>query len=185
MRQLSKNILKTFGWKIMGEFPNLKKSIIIIAPHTSNWDLILGKLYMNVKGVKNSVLVKKELFFFPMSIIMRAIGTVPVDRKNRKNNVVAQATTYFKQNKEFHLVIAPEGTRRKVMRWKKGFFYIAQKAQVPIVVSYIDYNKKEVGIKKVLNDTSDMINTMKEINNIYKNVNAKYPDNFTLDKGYS
>ncbi len=71
------------------------------------------------------------------------------------------------------------------MRWKKGFFYIAQKAQVPIVVSYIDYKKKEVGIKKVLNDTSDMIETMKEINNIYKNVNAKYPDNFTLDKGYS
>jgi len=70
------------------------------------------------------------------------------------------------------------------MRWKKGFFYIAQKAQVPIVVSYIDYNKKEVGIKKVLNDTSDMINTMKEINNIYKNVNAKYPDNFTLDIAY-
>lgn len=185
MKTLSGIILKAFGWKIMGEYPDQKKSIIIIAPHTSNWDLILGKLYLHEKGVKNSVLVKKEMFFFPMNFIMRAIGTVPVDRKNKKNNVVTQAAAYFKQNKEFCLVIAPEGTRRKVMRWKKGFFYIAQKAQVPIVVSYIDYKKKEVGIKKVLNDTSDMIKTMKEINNIYMNVNAKYPDKFTLDKGYS
>ena len=64
--------------------PDVKKCIIIIAPHTSNWDLIIGKLYMNEKGVNNSVLVKKELFFFPMNIIMRAIGTVPIDRKNRK-----------------------------------------------------------------------------------------------------
>lgn len=185
MKSLSGTILKTFGWKIMGKFPDVKKCIIIIAPHTSNWDLIIGKLYMNEKGVKNSVLVKKELFFFPMNFIMRAIGTVPVDRKNRKNSIVAQATAYFKKNKEFCLVVAPEGTRRKVMRWKKGCFYIAQKAQVPIVVSYIDYKKKEVGIKKVLEDTSDMIESMKEINNIYRNVNAKYPENFTIDKGYS
>ena len=185
MKTISGIILKVFGWKIMGKFPNLKKCIIIIAPHTSNWDLIIGKLYMNEKGVKNSVLVKKELFFFPMNFIMRAIGTVPVDRKNRKNNVIAQAATYFKNNKEFCLVVAPEGSRKKVMRWKKGFFYIAQKAQVPIVVSYIDYKKKEVGIKTVLYDTSDMIKTMMEINTMYKNVNAKYPDNFTLDKGYN
>lgn len=185
MTTLSGIILKVFGWKMMGEFPDVKKCIIIIAPHTSNWDLIIGKLYMNEKGIKNSVLVKKELFFFPMNFIMRAIGTVPVDRNNRKNSVVAQAVRYFEQNNQFCLVVAPEGTRRKVMRWKKGFFYIAHKAQVLIVVSYIDYKKKEVGIKKVLKDTSDMIETMKEVNNIYKNVNAKYPDNFTLDKGYS
>ena len=185
MIKLSGIILKILGWKIMGEFPNLEKSVIIFAPHTSNWDLVVGKIYMNEIGIKNRVLVKKELFFFPMNLIMNAIGAIPVDRNDKKNNIIYQATSFFKKNTKFNLVISAEGTRKKVNHWKRGFFHIAQKADVPIVISYLDYKKKEVGIKEVIRDTSDIKETMKVINKMYKNFNPKYPENFTLDKRFS
>ena len=184
MKQLSKIILKTFGWKLVGEFPDIKKSVVVMAPHTSYWDFVIGRLYLNAMGISNNTLMKKEMFFFPFNIVMSILGAIPVDRKNKKNNMVQQVASIIKTREKCNIFIAAEGTRKRNTRWKKGFYHIAKKAQVPIVVSYIDYNKKEVGIKKMLNDTSDMINTMKEINNIYKNVNAKYPDNFTLDKAY-
>ena len=185
MKTLSEIILKIFGWKTTDKYPDLKKSVVVMAPHTSNWDLMLGKLYMNVKGVRGSVLVKKELFFFPLNLIMRAWGTIPVSRNDKKNNAILQVTSFFENNEKFTLVISAEGTRKKVTRWKKGFYYIAKRANVPIVVSYVDYKKKEVGIKGVIWDIGDIKETMIEINNMYKNINAKYPQNFSLDKRYS
>ena len=126
MTTISGLILKLLGWKIVGRFPKLDKSVVIIAPHTSNWDIILGKLYMNEMGVTNKVLVKKELFFFPMNLVMYLLGTLPVDRNDRKNNVIYQAADYFKKNKKFNMVVSAEGTRANVTNWKKGFYYIAQ-----------------------------------------------------------
>ncbi len=184
MKNFSKVILKIFGWKTVGEFPNLKKSVVIIAPHTSNWDIVLGKLYMGSKGISNKVLVKKELFFFPLKYIMKIFGTVPVDRYDKKNNVVYQATSFFEKNEKFCLVVSAEGTRSKVTRWKQGFYYIAQKANVPIVVSYMDYKKKEVGVKEVITDLTNTNEVMKQIIGAYKNVTARFPENFVLDKRF-
>ncbi len=185
MKTLSGKILKLFGWEIVGKFPDIKKSVVVIAPHTSNWDIILGKMFMNEMGVKNIVLVKKELFFFPMNIIMKIFGTLPVDRYNKDNSIIYQSVDYIKSNSEFNLVIAAEGTRQKIAMWKKGFFYIAQKAKVPIVVGYLDYKNKKLGIKTTIYNTDNVKNTMIEINEIFRNAHAKFPDNFILDKRYS
>lgn len=185
MMAISGRILKIFGWKITGEFPDLKKSVVVFAPHTSAWDFILGILYMNEKGVKNYSLVKKEVFFFPINIIMNALGAIPVDRKNKNSNVASQVVLAFNKNNEFNLIVSAEGSRRKVSNWKRGFYHIAQAANVPIVIGYIDYEMKEVGIEGIVSDTSNLENTMKEINMFYKNVKGKYPENFVLDKRYS
>jgi len=182
MKIISRNILKIFGWKLVGEFPEIKKSVVLLAPHTSNWDFIIGRLYLHAKGINNNTLMKKEAFFFPLSIILKFLGAIPVDRKNKKVNVVTQVSTQIKNSNEMNLFIAPEGTRKRASRWKKGFFYIAKESNVPIVLSFIDYKKKEVGIAANIIDSQEMNKSISEINSFYKNIGAKYPENFELEK---
>jgi len=181
---LSGLILKTFGWKFKGKFPDIDKSVTIFAPHTSAWDFVLGILYFNEHGVKNNTLVKKEVFFFPMNLIMKSLGAIPVDRKNRNNNVVSQVASSFHQHKKFNLVVSAEGTRRKVTHWKRGFYYIAKEAGVPIVISSVDYKRKVIEIHGIVRDTSDIKKTMIEINEIYRNVKGRHPERFSLDNRF-
>jgi len=185
MKQLSKIILKTFGWKLIGEFPKIKKSVVVMAPHTSNWDFVVGKLYLSAMGISNNTLMKKEMFIFPFNILMSSLGAIPVDRKNKKSSMVQQVSSIIKKSKKCNIFIAAEGTRKRNANWKKGFYYIARSANVPIVTSFVDYKKKEVGIKETINDTSNIENAMMEINNIYKDIQPKFPDNFTVDKEFS
>ena len=181
MKNISKSILKTFGWKLVGEFPDIKKSVVILAPHTSYWDFIIGKLYLSAMGINNNTLMKKEAFFFPFNIILKTLGAVPVDRKNKKSNMVAQIAKRIKQQDELNLFIAPEGARKKRNHWKKGFYHIAKQSEVPIVMSFIDYKNKEVGIQGVVNNTKTIEDTMAEINNFYKKINPKHIAYFALD----
>lgn len=186
MKAFAKFIIKIFGWKIVGSFPEgEKKTVVVMAPHTSNWDIFLGKLYMLSKGITGSILVKKEFFIFPLNLVMKMFNAIPVDRGNRKNNMVDQVAKMYSEKEELHLVIAAEGTRKKIDRWKLGFFHIASKSEVPIVVSYLDYEKKEVGIKGVIYNNTDIEKTMKEVSKMYKGLVAKFPENHTLDKRYS
>ncbi|RLD41589.1 MAG: glycerol acyltransferase [Bacteroidetes bacterium] len=182
MMKLSKIILKTFGWNLVGEFPDIKKSVVVMAPHTSYWDFVIGKLYLNAMGISNNTLMKKEMFIFPLNILMRALGAIPVDRRNKKNNMVQQVASIIETREKCNIFIAAEGTRKRNSRWKKGFYHIAKKANVPIVTSFVDYNKKEVGIKRIISDTSNIKSTMTEINNIYKDIQPKFPPNFSVDK---
>jgi len=182
MKQLSKVILKIFGWKLKGEFPNIKKSVVVMAPHTSYWDFVIGKLYLNAMGISNNTLMKKEMFFFPFNIVMSILGAIPVDRKNKKNNMVQQVASIIEAREKCNIFIAAEGTRKRNPRWKKGFFHIAKKANVPIVTSFVDYKKKEVGIIGVLSDTSTIESTMMELSSVYKDRQAKFPENFTVER---
>ena len=184
MKAIARKVLSLLGWKIKDNFPNLKKSIIVVAPHTSNWDFVLGKLYMIVFGVKNKVLVKKELFIFPLNFILKIVGSIPINRHDKKNSIISQTVDLFNTKEEFCLVIAPEGTRKREEHWKKGYLIIASKAQVPVIITYIDYKKKEIGIKEIIWNVTDIKATMKKITEIYRDVNAKYPENFALDKRY-
>ena len=184
MKQLSKIILKTFGWKLIGEFPKIKKSVVVMAPHTSYWDFVVGKLYLSAMGISNNTLMKKEMFFFPFNILMSSLGAIPVDRKNKKTSMVQQVSSLIKKTQKCNIFIAAEGTRKRNDNWKKGFYYIAKNANVPIVTSFVDYKKKEVGIKETINDTNNINKTMKEINNIYKDIQGKFPENFTVDKKF-
>ncbi len=178
----SKMILKILGWKSLDEFPDVKKSVIIFAPHTSYWDGILGKLYFMSIDVKYKFLSKEEFFKFPIKYIFKAYGAIPV-YKNK--SYIDQIVQLINTQEELHIILSPEGQLPKTDHWKKGFYYMANKANIPIVVGYIDYANKEMGIKGVINDTSNMKETLEIISGMYKNVQAKYPKDFALDKRFS
>ena len=183
MKTISKYLLtNVLGWTIEGSFPNLRKSVIIFAPHTSYWDGLYGKLYFMQSGISYKFLSKKEFFKFPMKYFFKAFGSIPVYKSNRYVNQIVE---YFNNSEQLHIVLSPEGHRRKTTHWKKGFYYMACRANVPIVVGYLDYKNKQMGIKGVIEDTRDVNETMKKVANMYQDINAKYPDFFGLDKRYS
>jgi len=179
MKTVSGTILKALGWKVIGEFPDIKKSITIFAPHTAHIDAIYGKLGITELGVKYKFLSKKELFFFPMDMVMKKFGSIPV-RGVKNKNAIYQVVDLLNNTEELHIVISPEGWIKKVEKWNRGFYHMAVKAKVPIVVAYLDYEKKEVGIKGVIYDAEDFNSVMKQINDMYKDVSGKCPEQFVL-----
>lgn len=179
MKTISGKILNQLGWKITGDFGDLKKSVTIFAPHTAHIDFFYGKLGFTELGVKFKFLSKKELFFFPMNLIMRKLGSIPV-RGVKGKNAIFEVTEMLNNTDELHIVVSPEGWIKRVPVWNKGFYYMAKKANVPIVVSYLDYEKKEMGVKEVIYNIDDFNTVMKKINTVYKDVKGKNPDSFVL-----
>jgi 1-acyl-sn-glycerol-3-phosphate acyltransferase len=179
MRTLSGKILEKLGWKITGNYGDLKKSVTIFAPHTAHIDAIYGKLGFTELGVKFKFLSKKELFFFPMNLVMKKFGSIPV-RGVKGKNAIYQVVDLLNSEEELHIVVSPEGRIRKMVKWNKGFYYMAKKANVPIVMGVLDYNKKEMGVLGVIYDTSDFKSVMNQINDTYKNVQGKNPEQFAL-----
>ncbi len=179
MRTLSGKILRTLGWKITGDYGGLKKSVTIFAPHTAHIDYFYGKLGFTELGVRFKFLSKKELFFFPMNLIMRKLGSIPV-RGVVGQNAIYHVVDLLDDEDELHIVVSPEGSIKKKTKWNKGFFYMAQKAQVPIVVGSLDYSKKEMGVQKIIYDLSDFKSVMEQINAVYAGVKGKNPDQFSL-----
>lgn len=176
-KALSRLILKMFGWQCKVTVPDLPKCVICVAPHTSNWDFIIGKLFYNAAGRHASFLIKKEWFFFPMGPIFRSMGGVPVER-GRKNDMVQQMVDLFNAKDHFQLAITPEATRKRNPNWKKGFYYIAKRANVPIVLAYMDYGKKVMGMEVVFTPTDDEEADMKYIKNYFTQFTARHPENF-------
>lgn len=179
MRIISKLVLRTLGWKTVVEVNEPSNSVICVAPHTSNFDFVFGKLAYSSLGRKASFLIKKSWFFFPMNLFFNAVGGVAVDR-SKKNSVTDQMAEEFARREQFHLAITPEGTRSHVHEWKMGFYFIAQKANVPIQLAYIDYSKKEVGIKKLFYPTGNMEADLLAIQEHYKGVKGRHPHKFNL-----
>ena len=179
MRKLSRFILKLAGWKTTVTIPNPPKSIICVAPHTSNWDFILGYLYYQAVDRKASFLIKKSWFVFPFGILFRKIGGVPVNR-SRASSVTQQMTDEFNKRETFHLAITPEGTRSLVKKWKLGFYHIACNANVPIQLATIDYGKKELSITKIVYPTGDEAADLAAIQDFYKDATARFPEKFYL-----
>ena len=179
MKKISRWLLRKTGWKYTITIPEPKKSIICVAPHTSNWDFILGKLLYWAEGRKSSFLMKKSWFFFPAGSILRAMGGVPVDR-TRKSSVTQQVVNMFNSHETFHIAITPEGTRKLVKRWKMGFYQIALQAGIPIQLAYIDYAKKEIGMKKIIHPTGDEKADLQEIYQYFAGVTARFPKQFYL-----
>jgi 1-acyl-sn-glycerol-3-phosphate acyltransferase len=129
---------RILGWKTDVTVPEMDKCVICAAPHTSNLDLFIGKLFYGAIGRKTSFMMKSDWFFFPLGIIFKAVGGIPVHR-GRKTSLVDQMAERFANEKVFNLAITPEGTRKCNPNWKMGFYYIALKANVPIVLIGIDY----------------------------------------------
>ena len=181
MKKLSKWILKTAGWTIAPPPPEPKKSVVCVAPHTSNWDFLIGELSYLSLGRKSSFLIKKSWFVFPLNFLFSALGGVPVNR-SKSNSVTQQMVEEFEKREYFHLAITPEGTRSLALKWKMGFYYIAVQANVPIQLAYFDYAKKEMGIKAVFYPTGDEIADLQKIQEYYKGVQGKFPERFNLSQ---
>ncbi len=176
-RAVSSFLLRLFGWKVIATIPDLPKCVICVAPHTSNWDFILGKLaYLSV-GRFAGFMMKKEWFFFPFGAIFRSMGGVPVSR-DKRTDLVAQMVEEFNRRERFSIAITPEATRKPNPDWKKGFYYIATQAGVPIALAHIDYKDKVIGLQKLFTPTGDIENDMREIKMYYRNFNGRYPENF-------
>jgi len=176
---ISKFIFKIIlGWKLVGNFPkNLKKYVIIAAPHTSWQDFPIGILARNTSGIKINFIGKDSLFKGPFGFIFRSLGGTPVDR-SQSNNLVGAIVDVFNSKEEFRLALLPEGTRKKVERWKTGFYYIAKGAKVPIVMATLDFGKKQVKISEPYYPTDDIQKDFEYFKSFYIGVLGKKPEQF-------
>ena len=143
VRLLGRTILRAAGWKLIGTIPDLPRFVVIVAPHTSNWDFPIGLAAKWALGFDVSFLAKDSLFRPSTGWFMRAVGGIPVNR-HTTNALVDESAKTFAQRERMVLVIAPEGTRHKVEKWRSGFWHIARAANVPVVCSAIDWGTKEV-----------------------------------------
>ncbi len=161
----------------MGEVPgDIKKLVMIASPHTSNWDLIYARATFYIMGLPVRYTVKKELFFFPLGVILKAIGGIPINRKIA-GKMVDKMAALFDERKELVILITPEGTRSYAPEWKKGFYYIALTAKVPIALGYLDYKKKHAGVGPLISPSGNYEKDLETIQSFYRKVTAKYPEN--------
>jgi 1-acyl-sn-glycerol-3-phosphate acyltransferase len=168
---------KLSGWKIQGELPgDLRQCIILVAPHTSAWDVVMGMAVRAVMPIRDAhFLGKKELFSGPMGWFFKAVGGVPVDRSGNQN-MVEQVAEIFKARPDFKLAMSPEGTRRKVDRIRTGFYYIAKKANVPIVLAGLDFSLKTLIFSEPFYPTDDEAADFAKIISFFTPIKGKYPE---------
>ena len=178
VRWLAKLAFFIFGWKTDGTLPSdVRKGVMIFAPHTSSWDFIIGRFTLLISRIPLRVLMKKESFVFPFRTILKALGVIPVDR-GKKNLMVDRVVQLFNDNESLFVVITPEGTRKLVKQWKRGFYLIAVEAKVPIVLAFIDYGNKTGGIGPVFYPSGDYQKDMEFIYRFYSSKTARHPEKF-------
>lgn len=167
-------LTKILGWKRIGKKPLLNKYVLIAAPHTSNWDMFYG--FLNVFASRNKIffMAKHTLFKGPFRPILKWLGGIPIDRRS-SHHIVASAIDEFKNNDNLVITVPPEGTRSKIKYWKSGFYHIANNANVPILLGFLDYNRKEMGYGPLFMTTGEIEKDMKKIYDFYKNIRGRYP----------
>ena len=167
------------GWKSVGAPIPVPKGIVLGAPHTSVWDFIVSYIFYTSIGGKASVLIKEELFVWPIKGLLKRVGGIPVNR-SKGTSIAKQVIDAFNTHETLHVAIAPEGTRKPTTHWKGGFYTIAKAAGVPVYLGYFDWGKKEVGLVEELVLSDDQQADIKRVRQWYKNkgVVGKYPKNF-------
>ncbi len=176
LRLISKFILKLWGWKIKGNPPyGVKKFVMAAFPHTSNWDFPLGILVRKAIDIDIKYIGKSSLFKWPYGWLFRWLGGYPVDR-SRRTNFVDAVTDIFNSKESFKIVLAPEGTRRKVDKLKSGFYYIAVQAKVPIVLVKFDWGEKVVDFSEPFFPSGDKEKDFEFIRQAIKDVKGKTPE---------
>jgi len=169
---------KVFKWGIEGVFDkSIKKCVFVVAPHTSWWDFSLGVLTRNILDIEINFVGKKELFKPPFGWYFRWMGGAPVDRVSKEKKVEAIAAI-FKSKEIFRLALSPEGTRQKSERWRTGFYYIAEAANVPIIMVAFDYGKKLTKFSEPFYTTGDIEKDLPKIQRFYEGVQGKFPEQF-------
>lgn len=180
MRRLAKFIyFKVLGWKVVGNTnmsqDTIKKAVLIAVPHTSWHDFFIGLLLRQVVGIKANFIGKKELFIGPIGWYLKSIGGAPVNRGSNENKVEAIARL-FEEREVFRLALAPEGTRKKVHKWRTGFYYIAKAAKVPIIMFTLDFGKKQNKISEPFYPTDDIDADFAFMKKFYDGVKGKIPE---------
>ena len=176
MGGLSRWILKIMGWHIINELPDDEKYMLIVAPHTSNWDFIYGVMAKSAVGLKVNFLGKDTLFKGPLGWWFRALGGIPVKR-DQKLNMVDQMVQQFVQRKNLILTMSPEGTRGRLDYWKSGFYHIACGAGVPIVMATLNFGEKQIKLGGRFMPEGDVVNDMERIRAFYTGIDGKKPEN--------
>ncbi|MEN3324008.1 1-acyl-sn-glycerol-3-phosphate acyltransferase [Mariniflexile soesokkakense] len=179
MQWLAKLIyFKVLGWKVVGNTSlsknTIKKAVIIAAPHTSWHDFYIGILLRAVLKVKTNFVGKKELFVFPFGYFFKALGGAPINRSRNENKVDA-IVKLFKEKEEFRMAMAPEGTRKKVKEWRTGFYFIAKKANVPIIMFTLDFENKQNKISEPFYTTGDIKADFEFMHHFFEGVKGKVP----------
>lgn len=167
------------GWTKDITVAHPDKYVICLAPHTSNWDFILGQLYSRAEGLRINYLMKKEWFFWPLGPIFRKTGGIPVYR-DKKTSMTDNLAETAKRSESFRLCITPEGTRSRNPDWRKGFYFIALKAGLPILLYGLDFDKKLIQCTKCIMPTGDVEKDMQEIKQYFANYKGRHPENFAI-----
>ena len=180
MKIISRLFLRLMGWQIEGGLPpDVRKCVLVAAPHTSNWDFPITMATLDLLGTPASFLGKKELFRPPLGWVMRAFRGIPVDR-SRRGQLVERLRQLFAERDELVLMIPPEGTRGYVTQWKSGFYHTAYGAGVPIALGYLDYGRKVAGIGPLFYPTGDFEADLPKIQAFYLDKAPKYHDRWSL-----
>lgn len=176
LRRVSVTVLRLAGWRIEGALPgNARKCVLIAAPHTTNWDLPWTLMAAFALDLNIRWMGKASIFRWPFSGLMRWLGGLPVERSQAGNQVSAAAEALRAAEAPVQLVVAPEGTRSQVARWKTGFYYIAQGAGVPILMAYIDYPDRRAGLGPLFQPSGDLERDMAEIRAFYAPFRGRHP----------
>ena len=178
-RAIGRAMMTSGGWKFEGTVPDEPKFVIIVVPHTSNWDFIVGVGALFSLGFRVSFLGKHTLFKWPIGIFMRWLGGIAVERSVSRDRV-AETIGAFEKADKLILAVAPEGTRKLVKEWKTGFYHVAHGAHVPIVPVAFDYGTKSIRLYDPFWTTGDKDADIAKIKNLYRNVVPKNPENFQL-----
>ena len=189
-KALGKLLLPLIGWRVEGELPQAKKFVLIVAPHTSNWDLPIGLICAHALGLlayrRYGFMAKASAFRGPFDTVLKWLGGIPIQR-DAAHDVVQQFVDIFNSSDELMLIITPEGTRKHRPYWKSGFYRIALKANVPIVMAYLDYKRHAAGVGLSFTPSGLIANDLEIIRNFYSNITAKFPGSvgkidFNLDE---
>ncbi len=187
---LAEKALKLMGWETDNHWPeNLSQCVMIAAPHTSNWDALYARLALKALGVNVRLTIKDSYMQFPLGPFVRAMGGIGIDRRPKqagepRPSMVQVMTDLFKQHPELVMLVTPEGTRARQEQWKTGFYYVAVNAGVPIALAYMDYEQKKAGVGKIIHPTGNFEEDMAEIMDFYAGIQAKFPEEFSVDQRY-
>ncbi len=176
-RKLGALVLKLSGWEFVGELPDCPKLVMIGAPHTSNWDALYGFAALLATGLRISWLGKHTLFRWPLRKLIMALGGIPIERSAR-HGLVEQIVAEFERRDQLVLVLTPEGTRKRVEKWKTGFHAIARQAGAPILLGYLDYGNRRIGFGPAIELSGDMEKDMGRIEDFYRSITGKRPEMF-------
>lgn len=178
-------VFKFNGWKVVSFPPeNIKKSVMIGAPHTSNWDFIYTMAACHHMKISNPrFTIKQEWMKFPFNYILGPLGAIPINRTSKKPgekrpNAVNVMVEHIKESDDIAMLITPEATRSPVKRWKTGFYQVATNADVPILLTYLDYKKREAGVGKIIYPAGDYKADLREILDFYNEISPKYPERY-------